>query len=120
MQIIEPSATQLRATAVALIIVAGLTVAMVAGQWVLRFSGPFLLLVVVAYFLFNFGFIFAVVKRRLMTKGARLGLVAVLINVLAMFVASLPVIWTVFSFCAVIAALTASFMMFKDARSASA
>jgi len=120
MQMIEPNATQHRAAAVALIIVAALTAAMVVGQWVSRFSGPLLLTVVVAYFLFNFGFIFAIVKGRLQTKGARLGLVAVLINVLAMFLASLPVIWTIMSLSAFIAALIASFMIFKDARSAAA
>jgi hypothetical protein len=74
----------------------------------------------VAHFVFNFGYVFAVVRGRLQTKGARIGLGAVLLNVLAMFLGSFATVWAVLSLCAVMTALVGSILLFRDASSAAA
>jgi hypothetical protein len=117
---IEPNATQHRNAALALIIVATLTAAMVAVQWVASLDGPLLLPLTVAYFVFNFGYIVGAVRARLQSKAARLGHVAVLLNLLAMLLGNFPAVWTALSLCAVVAALTASALPFGDARRATA
>ena len=106
MLVIEPSAAQHRPAALALVIIAALTAGMIAAEWVDLFDGPWLVPLAVAYCLFNFGYVFSVVKgRSLQTKGARLGMGAVLLNVLAMFLSSFTAIWTALSACAVVVAL---------------
>jgi hypothetical protein len=117
---IEPNATQHRNAALALIIVAALTATMLAVQWVASFDGPLLLPVTMAYFVFNFGYIVGAIRGRLYSKGARLGSVAALLNLLAMLLGDFPVVWTALSLCAVVAALIASVLLFADARRAAA
>jgi len=114
---IEPSAHQYRAGAVALVIVALLTVSMIASAWVESLDGPLLLPLVVAYFLFNVGFVFAAVKGGLQTKGGRLGAVAISLNFAAMLLSDVTAIWTVLSAGAAMAALVAAYLLLNDARS---
>jgi len=107
MHVIEPNAGQYRAAALALVLVAALTGAMIAIQWVNSITGPLLLPVAVAYFLFNGGYVFAVVKDQLQTRGAKIGLAAVMLNFAAMLLSDFPTIWTALSICAVVTALSA-------------
>jgi hypothetical protein len=120
MLMIKPNAAQHRTAALALVIIAAFTAGMIAAQWVDPFDGPWLVPLVIAYFLFNFGYVFSVVKGSLQTIGARLGLGAVLLNVLAMFLSSFAAIWTALSACAVVVALVGAYLLFKEARSAAA
>ena len=117
---IEPNAKQHKSAALALFIVAALTVALVAGQWVPSFDGPLLLPLTVAYLVFNFGYIVGAITARLYSRGARLGHVAVLLNVAAMLLGSFPFAWTTLSLCAVAVALVASVLLLTDARRATA
>lgn len=114
MLVIKPNTTQHRTAALALVIIAAFTAGIIAVQWVDSFDGPWLVPLAVAYLLFNFGYVFAVVKGGLQTKGARLGMGAVLLNVLAMFVSDFAVIWTALSACAVLVALIGACLLFKD------
>ena len=86
---------------------------MIAAQWVDAFDGPWLMPLAVAYFLFNFGYVVSVVKGSLQTKGAPLGMGAVLL--LAMLLSSFTAIWTALSACAVVVALVGAYLLFKDA-----
>lgn len=105
--------------ALALVVLGGLTAAMIIGQWfVPSFSA--LLPLVVAYFLFNFGFALSVAKAGSMTKATRLGTVAVLLNFLAMFVSAFENAWIVISSAATIMAFAAAFLLLKEATSATA
>jgi hypothetical protein len=79
-------------------------------------DGPLLLPTVAAYFLFNFGYVFAVLKGRLRTNGARLGLGAVCLNLLAMLLSSFTTLWTALSICAVCAALIGAFKLFNESK----
>ena len=120
MQLVKPSAEQYRAAGFALVLMAAFTVAMIAVRWVGTFDGPLLLPLLVAYFLFNFGFVFAAVKGRLQTKPARLGFTAVLLNFGAMLLSDFDMIWTALSAGAVVVAVVAAYMLFKDARASAA
>ena len=113
---IEPNATQHRNAALTLVIVAAVTAAMVAVQWVASFDGPLLLPLTAAYVVFNLGYIFCAIRARLQSKGARLGHVAVVANMLAMLLGDFSIVWTVLSLFAVVAALIASALLFADAR----
>ena len=117
---IKPNGAQHRAAALALVIIAASTAGMIAAQRVDPFDGPWLVPLAIAYFLFNFGYVSSVVKGRLQTKGTRLGLAAVLLNVLAMFLSSFTTIWTALSACAVVVALVGAYLLFTEARSAAA
>lgn len=113
---IEPSAQQYRAGAAALVLIATLTAAMIAVEWVDALDGPLLLPLVVAYFLFNSGFLFAAVKGGLRTKGGRLGAAAVSLNFAAMLLSDITPIWTALSAGAALASLVAAIMLSKDAK----
>ncbi len=116
MQMVEPNAQQYRAAGFALVLIAAFTAAMIAFAWIDTFDGPLLLPIMVAYFLFNFGFVFAAVKGRLQTKAARLGFTAVLLNIAAMLLSDFETMWTALSAGAVVVAVVAAYMIFKDAR----
>ena len=120
MPLIEPSAQQYRAGAAALILVATLTAAMIAVAWVDTLDGPLLLPLVLAYFLFNFGFVFAAVKGGLQTRGGRLGASAVSLNFAAMLLSDITAIWTALSAGAALASLLAAYMLLKDAKGSAA
>lgn len=113
--VIDPNAQQYRAAGIALILVAAFTVTMIAFERVQSWDGPLLLPLVGAYFLFNFGFVFAAVKAGLQTKAARLGLIAVLVNFVAMLLSHFQVAWTVLSTGSVLLAIIAACMLFKEA-----
>ena len=115
-----PSAVQIRAAAFGLIIIAVVTAGMIAFATNETLDGPLLLPTVTAYFLFNFGYVFAVLKGRLWTNGARLGLGAVCLNFLAMLLSSSTAVWTALSLCAVGSALIGAFTLFKEAKRAAA
>lgn len=112
---IEPSAQQYRAGAAALVIVAVLTVTIIAVAWLGSLVGP-LLMPLVAYFLFNAGFIFAAVKGGLQTKGGRLGAAAVSVNFAAMLLSDVTVIWTTLSAGAALTAVVAAYLLWNDAK----
>jgi predicted small integral membrane protein len=116
MQMVQPSAEQYRAAGFTLVFMAVFTAAMIAVAWVGILDGPLLLPLVVAYFLFNFGFVVAAVKGHLQTKGARLGITAVLLNFAAMLLSGFDTLWTALSVGAVVVALVAAYRLFKDAR----
>jgi hypothetical protein len=111
---------QYRAAAFGLAIIAVLTAGMVAFAMNEALGGPLLLPAVAAYFLFNFGYVFAVLKGRLRTNGARLGLGAVCLNFLAMLLSSFTAVWTALSLCAVGSALIGAFTLLKEAKCAAA
>ena len=116
MQLIERTAQQYRAGAIALLVIATLTAAMIAGAWAGPLDGPLLLPLIGAYFLFNAGFVIAAVKGGLQTNGGRLGVVAVSLNFAAMLLSDSTPIWTALSVCAALASLVAAAMLFKDAK----
>ena len=120
MLLIEPSTQQYRAAAAALVLIATLTAAMIAVTWVDALDGPLLLPLVVAYFLFNAGFVFAAVKGGLRTKGGRLGAAAVSLNFAAMLLSDFTPIWTALSAGAALASLVAAYMLLKDAKASAA
>lgn len=113
---VEPSAQQYRAAAAALVIIATLTACIIAVAWVDTLDGPLLLPLIVAYFLFNAGFVVAAVKGGLQTKGGRLGAAAVSLNFVAMLVSDVTAIWTALSAGAVLGSLVAAYMLLKDAK----
>ena len=113
---IEPNSNQHRTAAYALVLVAVLTTAVIAVQWVDSLTGRWLLPVIVAYFLFNGGYVFAVIKGRLQSRGAKIGLTAVLLNFAAMLLNTWPAIWTALSVSAVLAALIGGFVLLNDAK----
>jgi hypothetical protein len=115
---IEPNAMQHRNAALALVIVAAVTAAMVAVQGGTSLDGPLLLALEAAYVVFNLGFIFGTIRARLQSKGARLGHIAVVASLLAMLLGDVPIAWTVLSLFAIPAALIASALLFADARRA--
>ena len=117
---VEPSAQQYRAGAAALFIIAMLTAAMIAVTWAKGFTGPLLLPLMVAYFLFNAGFVFVAVKAGLQTRGARLGHAAVLLNIGAMLSSDFTPVWTALSAAAALGSLVAAYMLLKDAKATTA
>jgi hypothetical protein len=112
----EPSAQQYRAGAAALVIVALLTVAMIVVAREDSLDGPLLLPLVMAYFLFNAGFVFAAIKGGLQTKGGRLGAAAVSLNLAAILLSEVSVVWTALSAGAALAAVVAAYLLLNDAR----
>lgn len=66
--------------------------------------------------MFNLGYVLGAIRARLQSKGARLGHVAVVANLLAMLLGNIPTVWTVLSLFAVVAALIASGLLFADAQ----
>lgn len=117
---IRPNARQYRAGAAALVIVALLTMTMIAVAWVGGLGRPLLLPLVVAYFLFNAGVVFALIKGGLRTKGGRLGAAAILLNLGAMLSSDVTIYWTGLSAIAALAALVAAFLLFNEARAPTA
>jgi len=123
MMAIHPTAMQNRSAGLALAALAAFTAAVVVIQWTDTLDGPWLLPLVVAYFQFNLGYLFSVVKGSFLTKGARLGFGAVLLNLLALLAMSLSgfaAIWTALSVCALLASLLGAYLLFQDAKSATA
>ncbi len=116
MLMIEPNAGQHRAAAFALFLVAALTAAVMAVQWVDSLTGPWLIPVVAAYFLFNGGYVFVMMRGRLQTRGAKIGLAAVLLNFAAMLLNNWPALWTALSVGAVLAALVGAFALLNDSK----
>jgi hypothetical protein len=117
---LEPNAQQLRAKAFALIAIAAVTSAMVVyGQ--LEQSDRLLAVPIIAsYLLFNFGFVWFSLRMRPHTKGTRQGALAVALNLTAMFLGKLEVIWTILSIAAVLLALIASYTLFNEAKAVGA
>jgi hypothetical protein len=93
---------------------------MIAVTWVDSLDGPLLLPLVVAYFLFNVGFVFAAVIGGLQTKGGRLGAAAVSLNFAAMLLSDVTVIWTALSAGAALGAVVAAYLLLNDARASAA
>ncbi len=114
MQMVDPSAEQYRRAGFALVLIAGVTAAMIAVAWV-GILDELVLPLVVAHFLFNGGFMVAALKGNLQTKGARLGVTAALLNFAAALLADFDAIWTGLSVCAVVVGVAAAYMLFSDA-----
>jgi hypothetical protein len=104
----------LRMRALALVIIGVLTAGMVIGEWAAPWRSV-LLPLVVAYFLFNFGFVATIVRPGSLTKATRLGTGAVLLNFVAMFLSRWDVIWAAVSTAAIVVAFAAAFLLLKEA-----
>jgi hypothetical protein len=120
MVLIEPSAQQHRAAAFALVVIAILTGVMIAAVWVDLPVGPYMLPLALAYVLFNFGFVGVWARGSLKTKGARLGITAVLLNFAAMLLNGFQLVWSALSGAALVVAVIAGYMLFTDARTSGA
>lgn len=112
----EPSASQYRATAIALAIVSAVTAAVISIQWLDNWGGPLLLPLVVAYFAFNVGYLLVVVFGHFRSRGAKLGSAAVALNFAAMGFSQVDFIWTALSFLSVAVALAGVFRLLAEAR----
>jgi hypothetical protein len=75
---------------------------------------------ILAYSLFNAGFIFAAVKGGLQTKGGRLGAAAVSLNFAAMLLSNVAPVWTALSAGVAVTSLVAAYTLLKDAKAAAA
>jgi hypothetical protein len=117
----EPGVVQLRAAALALLIIALFTAVLVAVQWEVSFDDPLLLLSLAGpYLLFNCGYAYCVVNGGLQTKGAWIGSGAALLYALATLLSAFDIVWTFLSLCAVAASLIAAYLLLNDAREAAA
>lgn len=110
---------QHRAAAIILVLIAGFT-AMLCAIWLDATTGVPLLPIVIGYYLFSFGYLYSIVTDEIQTKGALVGIGAVMLNLLAMLLSALESIWIVLSLSAVAFALAGAIFHLVDARQAGA
>jgi undecaprenyl pyrophosphate phosphatase UppP len=120
MRMIEPNAAQDRAAAYALILVAALTAIVMALAWGKSLGGPLLLPILVAYFVLNGGYVVAVIKSRLQSRGAKIGLDAVGLNFAAMLLTDYQAIWTLLSAASFAATICGASLLLREAKGAAA
>lgn len=121
MQLPEPRALQYRTAAISLIIVAALGAFRVAITWVHSLIGPLTLPLLVAFLIFNAGYVWTGTKVRFETTGAKLGAAAVALNLATMVLPPVsPIFWSAVSLCGVALAFVGAALLFKDANRAPA
>ena len=114
-----PTAHLLLTRALALLVIAIVTAGMLAADWIGPARFPMVLPIIVAYFVFNFGFVF-IIKAGCLTRATRLGSVAVLLNFFAMFLSGFELAWRLASIAACAASLVAAVMLLGEARATTA
>ena len=108
---------QHRAAAIILILMSGFT-AMLVANWLGATMRVALLPIVIGYYLFSFGYLYSVVIDELQTGAAKVGVGAVMLNLLAMLLSASESNWIVLSLSAVACALAGATLHFLDARRA--
>lgn len=120
MQLLEPRALQYRTAAISLFVIAALGAFRLAITWLHSLAGPLTLPLLIAFLIFNAGYVWTGTRIRFETTGARLGALAVALNLLTMVFPVSPLFWTAVSSVAAALALVGAGFLLKDASRAPA
>jgi hypothetical protein len=121
MQLPEPRELQYRTAAISLIVIAALGAFRVALTWLNSLIGPLTLPLLIAFLIFNVGYVWAGTKVRFETTGAKLGGFAVVLNLATMVLPPVsPLFWASVSVIAAALAVIGAAFLLKDASGAPA
>ena len=121
MELPEPRALQLRTAAMSLLVIAALGAFRVALIWQHSLIGPLTLPLLIAFLLFNIGYLWAGTKVRFDRTGAKLGAAAVALGLSTILLPTAsPILWSAVSLTAAALALVGAGLLFGDASGAPA